>query len=225
VKRTGGMYPLVRVDSTRCKAGGVLLTTTVGLAGIDRLLSTALSRWRKPSAVHDPGKIITDLAVSLALGGTAWPTSPCCVRSRVAADVAAVVKAIDTARAAARARVWALAGDRAPDHARSATDPLIVDVDATLVTSHSDKQHAAPTFKRGYGFHPLCAFVDHGQAGTGEPLTILLRPGNAGSNTAADHITVLKDAFAQLPGHMTGRRPRARGSWSGSMVPAAPTSC
>jgi len=50
------MYPLVRVDSTKCKtvgqAGGVLLTTTVGLAGIDRLLSTALSRWRKPSAVH-----------------------------------------------------------------------------------------------------------------------------------------------------------------------------
>jgi len=228
VKRTGGMYPLVRVDSTRCKAGGVLLTTTVGLAGIDRLLSTALSRWRKPSAVHDPGKIITDLAVSLALGGTAWPTSPCCVRSRVcmgrlretrrcprligvvAADVAAVVKAINTARAAARARVWALAGDRAPDHARSATDPLIVDVDATLVTSHSDKQHAAPTFKRGYGFHPLCAFVDHGQAGTGEPLTILLRPGTAGSNTAADHITVLTDAFAQLPGHMTGRGPGKR---------------
>ena len=220
------------MDSTKCKtvgqAGGVLLTTTVGLAGIDRLLSTALSRWRKPSAVHDPGKIITDLALSLALGGDCLadvavlrcepgvygPVASDPTVSRLigllAADVAAVVKAIDTARAAARARVWALAGDRAPDHARSATDPLIVDVDATLVTSHSDKQHAAPTFKRGYGFHPLCAFVDHGQAGTGEPLTILLRPGTAGSNTAADHITVLTDAFAQLPGHMTGRRPGKR---------------
>jgi hypothetical protein len=63
----------------------------------------------------------------------------------------------------------------------------------------------APTFKRGFGFHPLWAFVDHGQAGTGEPLTILLRRGNAGSNTVDDHISVLRDALAQLPGH--GRRP------------------
>jgi hypothetical protein len=66
---------------------------------------------------------------------------------------------------------------------------VIVDVDATLVTAHSDNEKAAPTFKRGYGFHPLCAFVDHGAEGTGEPLSILLRPGNAGSNTAADHIS------------------------------------
>ena len=57
-------------------------------------------------------------------------------------------------------------------------------MDATLVTSHSEKEHARPTFKKGFGFHPLCAFVDHGAAGTGEPLAIALRPGNAGSNTA-----------------------------------------
>lgn len=56
---------------------------------------------------------------------------------------------------------------------------MIIDIDATLVTAHSDKELAAPTFKRGYGFHPLCAFVDHGPAGTGEPLAMLLRPGNA----------------------------------------------
>lgn len=76
---------------------------------------------------------------------------------------------------------------------------MIVDVDATLVTAHSDKEKAAPTFKRGYGFHPLGAFVDHGAEGTGEPLSILLRPGNAGSNTAADHISVARDALRQLP--------------------------
>src|SRR5450756_1792982 len=63
-----------------------------------------------------------------------------------------------------------------------------------------------PTSKRGYGFHPLTAFVDHGPAGTGEPLAILLRPGNAGSNTATDHITVVKAALAQLPGHRPGQR-------------------
>jgi len=73
-----------------------------------------------------------------------------------------------------------------------------------------DKEHAAATFKRGFGFHPLCAFVDHGAEGTGEPLAVMLRPGNAGSNTATDHIAVIKDALAQLPsagrGHRVGRR-------------------
>ena len=84
---------------------------------------------------------------------------------------------------------------------------MIVDVDATLVTAHSEKEHAAPTFKKGFGFHPLCAFVDHGADGTGEPLSLMLRAGSAGSNTAADHIKVLKAALAQLPGHRVGRRP------------------
>ena len=68
---------------------------------------------------------------------------------------------------------------------------MIVDLDATLVTAHSEKEDAAPTYKRGFGFHPLCAFVDHSSEGTGEPLAIELRAGNAGANTAADHITVL----------------------------------
>jgi hypothetical protein len=79
-------------------------------------------------------------------------------------------------------------------------------VDATLVTAHSEKECAAPTFKRGFGFHPLWAFVDHGSEGTGEPLAVLLRTGNAGSNTVADHRTVIRDALAQLPGPQR-RRP------------------
>jgi len=69
-----------------------------------------------------------------------------------------------------------------------------------------DKEQAGPTFKRGFGFHPLCAFVDHGADGTGEPLAVLLRAGNAGSNTASDHIAVIRDALAQLPGHRPGTR-------------------
>jgi hypothetical protein len=81
-----------------------------------------------------------------------------------------------------------------------------VDLDATLVASHSEKENAAPTFKRGFWFHQLCAFVDHGPEGTGEPLVMLLRPGNAGSNTAADHLVVIKAALAQLPGHRPGTR-------------------
>jgi hypothetical protein len=117
---------------------------------------------------------------------------------------------IEVARAAARARVWALAGEHAPDHEASAASPLVIDLDATLVTAHSEKEQAAPTFERGFGFHPLWAFADHGQAGTGEPLAVALRPGNAGSTTAADHITVTRRALAQLPGHRPGTRPGRR---------------
>ena len=82
-----------------------------------------------------------------------------------------------------------------------------MDVDATLVGSHSEKEQARPTFKRGFGFHPLCVFVDHGPTGTGEPLQIQLRPGNAGSNTAQDHIDVVRSALKQLPQHQRGTRP------------------
>jgi Transposase DDE domain group 1 len=72
-------------------------------------------------------------------------------------------------------------------------------VDATTVTSYSDKEQAAPTWKKTFGFHPLTVFADHGPDGSGEPLAIMLRPGNAGSNTAADHIGAVRLALAQLP--------------------------
>ncbi len=76
-----------------------------------------------------------------------------------------------------------------------------------LVIAHSDKEDAAPTWKRTYGHHPLMAFVDHGPGGTGEPVAALLRPGNAGSNTATDHITTAQLALAQLPARFRrGRR-------------------
>jgi hypothetical protein len=122
----------------------------------------------------------------------------------LASDAPAALAAIAAARAAARARAWQLAGEHAPDHDASAASPVVIDVDATLVTAHSEKESAAPTFKRGFGFHPLWAFVDHGQPGIGEPLAFELRAGNAGSNTVTDHIAVLRAALAQLPG---GRRP------------------
>ena len=206
-------------------AGGVLLTETIRAAGLDAGLSAGLVRWRRPGAVHDPAKVVLDLAVTLALGGDcladvavlrAEPgvygsvaSDPTVSRTitALAADAPAALAAIDTARAAARERVWALAGVHAPDHDTSAAAPLVVDLDATLVTSHSEKEAAAPTFKRGFGFHPLCAFVDHGAVGTGEMVAVALRPGNAGSNTAVDHIAVTRSALAQLPGHCPGRRP------------------
>jgi hypothetical protein len=109
-------------------------------------------------------------------------------------------------------------------HRRARFEFVAVDVDATLLTAHSDKEQARPTFKKGFGFHPLTAFVDHGPDGTGEPVALLLRPGNAGSNTAADHLTVLRDALRQLPDVRPGIRP-GRKCWSAPTPRAAPTPC
>ena len=227
MKKNTGFYPRPVVDahggSAVGQAGGVLLTWAVRAAGLDVALSAELARWRSPSAVHDPAKVLLDLAVTLALGGDACSdlaavraepavfgtvaSDPTVSRTltRLAGDVDTVLTAINKARAAARARVWAAAGANAPDHARDAAHPLVIDLDATLVTAHSEKENAAPTFKRGFGFHPLCAFVDHGPDGTGEPLAVLLRPGNAGSNTAADHLQAISDALAQIPGTTRGK--------------------
>jgi hypothetical protein len=88
----------------------------------------------------------------------------------LAAEAGRVLAGIDAARAAARARVWALAGEHAPDTGTSAATPPGIDLDATPVTAHSDKEQAAPTSERGYGFPPLWSFADHGPAGGGEPL-------------------------------------------------------
>ena len=93
---------------------------------------------------------------------------------------------------------------------------MTVDLDGVLVIAHSDKEDAALTWKRTYGHHPLMGFVDHGPSGTGEPVAALLRAGNAGSNTAADHITVAQLALVQLPkkyrrGRRTLIRSRLRG--------------
>jgi hypothetical protein len=196
------------------QSGGLLLAETLRITGLGEGLSGALARWRAPRAVHDPGKIIADLAVALGLGGDcladvavlrAQPQLPGPVASdpvisrlvsALAADAPRALRAIRKARAAARERAWALAGDRAPG---GDGDLVPVDIDATIVLAHSEKEKAAPTWKKTYGFHPLAAFADHGAGAGGEPLAIMLRPGNAGSNTAAEHIEVTRLALAQLP--------------------------
>lgn len=198
-------------------AGGALLVAAARASGVDRELSRALLPWRPRLARHDPGKIVLDVAVGLAMGGDcladiaqlrAQPgvfgpvaSDPTVSRliDRLAADAPKALQAIASARASARAWVWGLAGDRAPDHAAGPDAPIVIDLDATLVTAHSEKELAAPSYKRGYGFHPIGAWVDHGQDGTGEALSMILRPGNAGSNTAADHIAVTRQALTQLP--------------------------
>lgn len=230
MKKSTGSYPCVRVDSAGggvvSEAGGIVLTEAVRVCGLGAGLSAAMRPWRKPFARHDPGKILTDLALSLALGGDCLAdvdrvrTQPE-VYGLVASDATVsrlittlstvkpekALAAINTARAAARAHVWSLAGERSPLHGISRSNPAVVDLDATLVTAHSEKEDASPTWKKGFGFHPLTASLDHGIEGTGEPLAALLRTGKAGSNTAADHITVTAAALKQLPkGFRSGRK-------------------
>ncbi|MCQ4138237.1 IS1380 family transposase, partial [Rhodococcus rhodochrous] len=224
-------YPRVSASATGTgvvsHAGAALLLRTAEKTGLTTALTTELAPYRKPLARHDPGKIVLDLATALAIGGDcladiaqlrahpeifgAVASDPTVSRliSVLAADADTALAAIGRARATARAHAWAAAGTSAPDHAIDEAHPLVLDIDATLVTAHSEKEQAAPTFKRGFGFHPLCAFVDHGTGGTGEPVAMLLRPGNSGSNTAADHVTVVQDALAQLPldpGYRVGKK-------------------
>ena len=102
------------------------------------------------------------------------------------ASTPGMLDAVRSAHATARERFWELAG---------APQRLTIDVDATLITAHSEKEKAAGNYKHGYGFHPLGAYADE----TREALAIMLRPGNAGSNTAVDHITVIDGSLAQIP--------------------------
>ncbi|WP_328825840.1 IS1380 family transposase [Streptomyces sp. NBC_00252] len=225
MKQPIGSYPhvLVRDDGRAVvsQAGSVLLVETVRKIGLDQAISAALTPWRKPRAVHDPGKMLVDLALAVALGGDCLadvamlraepgvfgPVASDPTVSRLIGTLAAsgekALTAIRVARSEVCKRVWELAGERAPDAGRQVT----VDLDGVLVVAHSDKQDAAPTWKKTYGHHPLMGFVDHGPGGTGEPVAAHLRPGNAGSNTAADHITVTRLALAQLPKkYRQGRR-------------------
>jgi hypothetical protein len=108
---------------------------------------------------------------------------------------------IARARAKARAHAWDLIEGTAAGFpwlliaGKTLAGWVVIDMDATLVTAYSDKEGAAPTWKKGYGFHPLAAWCSN----TRECLAMLLRPGNAGSNTFTDHRDVLAAAIRQVP--------------------------
>ncbi|MGW6396553.1 IS1380 family transposase [Streptomyces sp. NPDC055103] len=217
MKKRIGSYPRVRIEGgghgVLSQAGAVLLVETARKAGLDQAISTALTPWRRPRAVHDPGKILLDTALAVALGGDCLadvgmlraepgvfgPVASDPTVSRLIDTLAAAgpkaLSAIRAARAEAREHVWNMAKNAAPD----AAGQVIVDLDGVLVLAHSEKQDATATWKKTFGHHPLMGFVDHGSGGSGEPVAGLLRPGNAGSNTAADHITTARLALAQLP--------------------------
>jgi hypothetical protein len=163
----------------------------------------ALGGLKQRESGHDPGRVVRDLAVMLAYGGDCLADLGS-VRDQDAlfgavvsdstafrvidkiASTPGLLDALADAHARARGHVWALTG---------APERITIDVDATLVSSHSEKEGAAGTYKGGDGVHPLMASCDE----TGESFAAILRPGNAGSNAAADHIAVIQDALAQVP--------------------------
>ena len=248
--RGTGLYPQAGAEAGEVAAvgpaGARLLTGTVRATGLDTALSRALESWRRPLAVHDPGKIVVDLALCAALGGrclsdlavlrsqgelfgpVASDPTVCRLVKTLAQDADAVEAAVEAARGRVRRRVWSLAGEHAPTAGISAASPLVIDVDATLVEAHWAKEGAAPTFKGGFGYHPLTAWFDHGSDGAGQCAAIMLRPGNAGANTAADHIEVISRALDQAGlGSRPGRKVlvrigRGRGHEGDRGVPRPP---
>ncbi len=197
----------------KVEAGGDQVVGHVGLhalgafadrLGLGEALSARIQAMHQRWPLHDRGKVLVHALLMLAGGGE------CCadieqlrpepelfgevcsdstlyrtLRSLDPRTVAAVKGAIAETRAA----VWR----RLPAITRG---PVVLDMDASLVEIHSEnKEETGPTYKGGFGFHPLLCFVD----ATGETLAGLLRPGNAGANTVADHLQVLDAAIAQLP--------------------------
>lgn len=217
-------------NSTRrvvVEPGGTGVVAHVGLhalgcfadrLGLGNALSSRIAWGGSGFPVHDRGKVLVQSALMLAGGGESCldiehlrigedlfgsvPSDT--TTARTFHEITPSTRAgIAEAMAEVRAEVWRRSS------VTTGTDPVVLDIDASLVEIHSEnKEQAAPTFKGGFGFHPMFCFAD----ATGETLSALLRPGNAGANTVADHLTVLDGALAQLPaeiavGHRAGDDP------------------
>ena len=196
-------------------AGARLLVDVAEATGLTGAFSEALAGLRQRQGGHDPGRIAVDVAVMIADGGEAI-SDLAVLRDQeqlfgsVASDPTAwrllsdmdsgVLGRLREARAAARERAWAqrIETRGGLPQATAAGQPvpgLVLDMDASIVLCHSEKESATPTWKKTFGYHPLFCFLDN----TREALSGMLREGRAGSNTTADHITVLDDALAQIP--------------------------
>jgi hypothetical protein len=182
-------------------AGAFLLVELADRLGLTAALAEAMAPTRERRSAHDPGVVLRDLAVAIADGGD-HVSDLGVLRGQealfgpVASETTAhrVLKSIDTdlleAIRAARAEALAKAWD-----AGARPEELILDIDASLLIAHSEKEGAAGNYKGGFGFHPLLCYL----AETGEPLAGILRPGNAAAHTASDHFEVLQLALEQLP--------------------------
>ncbi len=205
-------------------AGVGLLREMAEYTGVVDGVTAALADTYRGPWLHAPGRVFTDLAVAVADGADAisgisvlgdredlfgpvasMPTT-WRVLDRIDADH---LDAVREGRSAARELAWAAGAG--PD----LTQELCLDFDATITIAHSEKENAAATWKRTFGFHPLLCFLDRPDVAGGEALAGLLRKGNAGSNTAEDHIKVLDMALTALPEHARPRPGEEPGTWEG----------
>lgn len=195
--------------------GARLLADLAEATGLERGFCEALGSMRQRDSGHDPGRVAVDVAVMLADGGEAIcdlavlrdqsdlfgsvASDPTAWRVLAGIDAGALAR-LRTARAAARELAWAQAAETRGGLSESTAaghrvPGLVLDLDASIVVCHSEKESAAATWKGSFGYHPLFCFLD----ATGEALAGMLRAGNAGSNTTADHISVLDAALEQIP--------------------------
>jgi hypothetical protein len=196
-------------------AGAVLLRKLADQAGLTAALGAALARAGKFPLI-DRGVALVSMAVAIALGARSMndiallahhepvfgaPPSDTTVRRTLELADPRTLDRVARVRAAVRGHVWSLICATPAGFpwlaiaGKLLAGWLVIDLDGTLITACSDKEGAAPTFKMGYGFHPLGAWL----ANTAESLAMLLRPGNAGSNTFTGHLAVLTAAIRQIP--------------------------
>jgi hypothetical protein len=192
-------------------AGAGMLRELADLTGLSGQVTAVLADTYRGPWIYEPGAVFADLAAAVADGVNCIDGvgQACGDREHVfgpAASTTTMWRLVDeridaihlpgirAARAHARAAAWAAGAAPKPGQW------LHLDVDATLTIDHSDnKEKSAPTWKKTFGHHPLLVFLDRPEIAGGEALAGLLRPGNAGSNTAADHVTVLRWALDALP--------------------------
>lgn len=195
-------------------AGAVLLHRTadrIGLAGRLRGVLRA-SPW-----LLDRADVLVSLVVGVALGAVNLAQAELLARHhavlvggqasdstlwRTLEEIDAKTREkIARARARVRVRVWALLEGREAGFpwiqvlGKKLAGWVVIDMDATIITAASKKEQAAGTFKGSFGHHPLAAWCGN----TLECLAMTLRPGNAGSNTASEHVSVLDEALRQVP--------------------------
>jgi Transposase DDE domain group 1 len=183
------------------QAGALLLSNLCDRLGLTEALGEALAPTRQRRSAHDDGEILRNLIVTLAQGGehlsdqAALRDQPA-LFGGIASDATAFralerigpaeLEGIKAARKAAREHAFALG---------AAPDQPTLDVDASLLGAHSEKEGAAGNYKGGFGFHPMLCYLEGSEAA----LDGILRPGNAGSNTGADQVAAIEAGLEQLP--------------------------
>ena len=215
-------YPAPRTELTGQQlishAGLSVLSGFLNAMDFRALCENRFSQFAPTTASHRPGKILADLTLMLAAGGeqacdvdllrtnpglfgpVASEATVSRFMNRIKDMPEAFTHGYQTMSRSLRTKLWAAAGPRNPAQRASKRTPLILDIDATLIQAHSDKQGTTGTYKGGNGFAPMILPADYGTGnGTGETLAILLRPGNKGANSAKDHIEALSQALAVLP--------------------------